>query len=94
MPEESKAVVGHLANNASITQLGAFLHNTKSDELAPLINVLPGITGLAQVNNIDISTPKLLAQTDKRMVDNLTLMTYFKDIIQTATSSGSGYAVK
>ena len=41
-----------------------------------------------------MSTPKLLAQTDKRMVDNLTLMTYFKDIIQTATSSGSGYAVK
>jgi lipopolysaccharide/colanic/teichoic acid biosynthesis glycosyltransferase len=32
MPEESKAVVNHLANNASITQLGAFLHNTKIDD--------------------------------------------------------------
>jgi lipopolysaccharide/colanic/teichoic acid biosynthesis glycosyltransferase len=29
-------------------------------------DVLPGITGLAQVNNIDMSTPELLAKTDKK----------------------------
>ena len=33
--------------------------------------VLPGITGLAQINNIDMSTPKLLAETDKEMIDSL-----------------------
>lgn len=27
--------------------------------------LLPGITGLAQVQNIDMSTPALLAQTDR-----------------------------
>lgn len=53
-------------------------------------NVLPGITGLAQVNTIDMSTPKLLAETDQIMIRTLTLKSYFKYIIQTATGSGSG----
>ncbi|ROS01215.1 lipopolysaccharide/colanic/teichoic acid biosynthesis glycosyltransferase [Sinobacterium caligoides] len=57
-------------------------------------NVLPGITGLAQVQNIDMSTPKLLAETDKQMIDRLNIKDYFKYIIMTATGSGSGDAVK
>jgi lipopolysaccharide/colanic/teichoic acid biosynthesis glycosyltransferase len=56
-------------------------------------DVLPGITGLAQVNNIDISTPELLAKTDKKMIEILTIGRYFKSIIQIATGSGSGDAV-
>jgi len=52
--------------------------------------VLPGITGLAQVNTIDMSTPKLLAETDQKMINTLTLSSYFKYIFQTATGSGSG----
>ncbi|PCJ50955.1 MAG: lipid carrier--UDP-N-acetylgalactosaminyltransferase [Gammaproteobacteria bacterium] len=56
-------------------------------------NVLPGITGLAQINNIDMSTPKLLAETDQRMLLSLTLKDYFKYIFMTATGSGSGDAV-
>ena len=57
-------------------------------------NVHPGVTGLAQVQNIDMSTPKLLAQTDKQMIDTLTLGRYFKYILMTATGSGNGDAVK
>ncbi|MGR5302980.1 sugar transferase [Vibrio alfacsensis] len=57
-------------------------------------DVLPGITGLAQVQNIDMSTPALLAKTDKQMIDSLTLKDYFKYILMTATGSGSGDAVK
>lgn len=56
-------------------------------------DVLPGITGLAQVNTIDMSTPKLLAETDAKMLSSLTLKNYFKYIIMTATGSGSGDAV-
>jgi O-antigen biosynthesis protein WbqP len=55
-----------------------------------IYNVLPGITGLAQVNTIDMSTPKLLAETDQKMIRTLTLKSYFKYIIQTTTGSGSG----
>ena len=57
-------------------------------------SVLPGITGLAQVQNIDMSTPALLAKTDKDMIDSLTLKSYFKYIMMTVTGSGSGDAVK
>lgn len=57
-------------------------------------DVLPGVTGLAQVQNIDMSTPELLAKTDKQMIDTLTLKDYFKYILMTATGSGSGDAVK
>jgi O-antigen biosynthesis protein WbqP len=53
-------------------------------------DVLPGITGLAQVNTIDMSTPKLLAETDQKMIATLTLRDYFKYILQTATGKGSG----
>ncbi len=57
-------------------------------------HVLPGITGLAQVQNIDMSTPTLLAQTDKQMIDTLTVKDYFKYILMTAAGSGAGDAVK
>ena len=59
-----------------------------------IYDVLPGITGLAQVNTIDMSTPKLLAETDQKMIRTLTLKNYFRYIIMTATGSGSGDRVK
>ena len=57
-------------------------------------DVLPGITGLAQISGIDMSTPELLAETDREMIDNLTLRKYFSYIIRTALGKGSGDAVK
>ncbi|WP_265089797.1 hybrid nucleoside-diphosphate sugar epimerase/sugar transferase [Psychrobacter sp. H7-1] len=57
-------------------------------------DVLPGITGLAQLSGIDMSTPDLLAKTDKEMIDSLTLQKYFSYIIRTALGKGSGDAVK
>lgn len=54
----------------------------------------PGITGLAQVNGIDMSTPELLAKTDRRMLETLGVGSYFKYILQTVTGRGSGDAVK
>ncbi|MEZ9899051.1 sugar transferase [Vibrio breoganii] len=57
-------------------------------------NALPGVTGLAQVNNIDMSTPELLAKTDESMLASMTISDYFKYIIMTATGKGSGDAIK
>ncbi len=54
----------------------------------------PGITGLAQVNEIDMSTPVLLAETDKQMLDGLNIKNYFTYILQTATGKGAGDRVK
>jgi O-antigen biosynthesis protein WbqP len=54
----------------------------------------PGITGLAQVKKIDMSTPKLLAETDARMLKELSVYAYFKYILMTVVGKGSGDAIK
>lgn len=65
----------------------------KQRDLQGVYKVLPGITGLAQVKNIDMSTPVLLAKTDREMIDSLTIKSYFKYIGMTVTGSGRGDAV-
>ena len=52
----------------------------------------PGITGLAQVSGIDMSTPELLAQTDARMLKTLNIGAYFRYILQTVLGGGQGDA--
>ncbi len=67
---------------------------TQARESKNVFAVRPGITGLAQVNEIDMSTPELLAKTDREMIDTLTIGSYFKYILMTVTGSGSGDRVK
>lgn len=55
-----------------------------------VLRARPGITGLAQVNDIDMSTPKLLAETDAKMLANLNIQAYFKYIFMTVSGKGSG----
>ena len=52
--------------------------------------VRPGITGLAQINKIDMSTPKLLAETDAKMIQKLSTIIYFKYIFLTVFGKGFG----
>ncbi|ARN73858.1 sugar transferase [Oceanicoccus sagamiensis] len=59
-----------------------------------VFTVLPGITGLAQVNHIDMSTPQRLAEWDQRMIENFTVGDYFKYLLMTVTGSGQGDRVK
>lgn len=54
----------------------------------------PGITGLAQVSNIDMSTPKLLAETDAQMMQGITLALYFEYIFMAMGGKGAGDRVK
>lgn len=66
----------------------------KAREQMRVYDVLPGITGLAQLSGIDMSTPECLAKKDKEMIDNLNLRNYFSYILSTALGKGSGDAVK
>ena len=63
---------------------------TAAREKHDVFSVRPGITGLAQVNEIDMSTPELLAETDAKMISNLTIKNYFKYILMTVLGKGSG----
>ena len=53
-------------------------------------SVRPGITGLAQINKIDMSTPQLLAETDAKMIQELNTLGYFKYIFLTIFGKGFG----
>lgn len=56
--------------------------------------VRPGITGLAQINKIDMSTPQLLAEIDAKMIQELNTLGYFKHIFLTVFGNGFGDRIK
>jgi len=59
-----------------------------------IYRVKPGITGLAQIKKIDMSQPKILAEIDSIMIDDLSLKKYFKYIFKTLFGSGRGDVIK
>lgn len=63
-------------------------------EKLDVFSVRPGITGLAQVSGIDMSTPDLLAQTDAKMIAQMSVCNYFKYIIFTLIGNGFGNRIK
>lgn len=56
--------------------------------------VRPGITGLAQIQKIDMETPKLLAETDAKMISNYNVFNYFKYIFFTLLGKAYRYRIK
>ena len=59
-----------------------------------VFEVRPGITGLAQINDVDMSTPRKLARYDQLMIKRLTLILYGKLILSTVLGKGSGDRVR
>ncbi len=59
-------------------------------DLRGVYKVRPGITGLAQINKIDMSTPQLLADTDSKMIHEFNTLAYFKYIFLTIFGKGFG----
>jgi lipopolysaccharide/colanic/teichoic acid biosynthesis glycosyltransferase len=57
-------------------------------------SVRPGITGLAQIHKVDMSTPQRLAETDAKMINHLNLWYYFKYIFLTVFGKGFGDRIK
>jgi len=57
-----------------------------------VFKVKPGITGLAQINKIDMSDPQKLAKIDALMISNFNQFNYFKLIF--LTFIGKGITVK
>lgn len=59
-----------------------------------VFDVRPGITGLAQIQGIDMSTPRMLAEINALMIKTLTLPAYFWYILLTVLGKEAGYRVK
>lgn len=82
------SLVGPRPNLFSQTEL------IKERQSRGVYNYLPGITGLAQINEIDMSTPVKLALKDAEMLNRLTVKDYFKYIFATFGGKGQGDRVK
>ncbi len=65
----------------------------KEREHHNIYSVLPGVTGLAQINNIDMSNPEKLAKVDAQMVKGMSIRNYFRYVLLTAFGKGSGDAI-
>lgn len=63
-------------------------------EALGVYKVRPGITGLAQIKDIDMSMPDLLAKTDAKMISNMSIANYFKYIFLTVAGNGQGDRVR
>lgn len=59
-----------------------------------VFNARPGITGLAQVSEIDMSTPQLLAEMDALMLRSLTVKNYMRYILTTLSGQGAGDRIR
>lgn len=59
-----------------------------------VFDVRPGITGLAQVNGVDMSTPEHLAEVDAEMIRGLSLASYFRFIVLTVLGKGTGDRIR
>ena len=59
-----------------------------------VFNVKLGITGLAQINKIDMSTPKKLAAWDARSIALKAILSDFKIMKLTAIGKGQGDRIK
>ena len=54
----------------------------------------PGITGLAQIHGIDMSTPHRLAEVDGQMLATLGMVMYVRCILRTVVGGGRGDRVR
>ncbi|MDQ0839815.1 sugar transferase [Sphingomonas faeni] len=54
----------------------------------------PGITGVSQVQGLDMSTPELLAKTDATYISNWSVRRDFSLLLRTAMGGGRGDAAK
>lgn len=66
----------------------------KARKAQGIFDVRPGITGLAQVNGVDMSDPVRLASLDAQMLQRLTVLSYLRYVVWTATGRGSGDQVR
>ena len=94
LPQLFNVLLGHMSLVGPRPNLFNQEELIQEREKRGVYNVVPGITGEAQINKIDMSTPQLLAETDVIMTQNLTFQKYIYYIIVTVLGKGSGDRIR
>jgi lipopolysaccharide/colanic/teichoic acid biosynthesis glycosyltransferase len=90
LPQLWNVLVGHMSlvgPRPNLFNQEELIHERDS---RGVYSVRPGITGLAQINKIDMSTPQRLAETDAKMIQEMNTLGYFKYIFLTVFGKGFG----
>lgn len=96
LPQLWNVLVGQMSLVGPRPSLCNQLKVIAAREKLGIYRVRPGITGLAQIRGIDMSTPELLAKTDKEMLDSFDAYHYCRYILSTfiRTSNVNNYLKK
>ena len=90
LPQLFNVLLGHMSLVGPRPCLPNQIKLMEERDRRGLFKVRPGITGLAQINEIDMSTPRKLARYDQLMTKSMDLKLYAKLIIATALGKGRG----
>lgn len=90
LPQLINVLIGDMSLVGARPNLFNQLELIEERDKRGVYNHTPGITGLAQINEIDMSTPELLAKTDAEMYESLDLKKYFYYIFATVGGKGQG----
>lgn len=94
LPQLWNVLVGDMSLVGPRPNLYSQVDVIKERDCRGVYNHRPGITGLSQIKEIDMSTPRLLAETDAEMLASLNLAKYFQYIFATIGGKGHGDRIK
>ena len=94
LPQLFNVLLGHMSLVGPRPCLPNQTELVEEREKRGVLKVRPGVTGLAQVNGIDMSTPRKLARYDQLMINSMNLKLYAKLILTTALGKGNGDRVR
>lgn len=92
LPQVWNVLMGHMSYVGPRPCLPTQSELIAEREARGVFRMRPGITGLAQVQGVDMSTPKLLADIDAQYANQNSLAGDIKLLVQTFAGSGRGDA--
>jgi lipopolysaccharide/colanic/teichoic acid biosynthesis glycosyltransferase len=94
LPQLWNVIAGHMSLVGPRPGLAVQLELTEARRKHCVFGLIPGITGISQVNGIDMSTPWKLAESDARYGGDWSLREDFDLLVRTALGGGSGDAAR
>ncbi|HEV7229285.1 sugar transferase [Brevundimonas sp.] len=93
LPQLWNVLIGDMSLVGPRPGLPHHVELTEARRREGVFDVRPGITGPAQIRDIDMSTPDLLAQTDREYAASPNLVAYVRCVLLTVVGRGQGDAL-